>query len=62
VLESGAWTESGQKSYEFLEIEAIEQSQHTLRERINGEFGNGEEFIGRNETTVIAIKLTKSLV
>ena len=33
-----------------------------LRERIDGEFGNGEKFIGRNETTVVAIELTKTLV
>jgi len=38
------------------------ERERDLRERIDGEFGNGEEFIGRDETAVVAIQLTEALV
>lgn len=38
------------------------EKERDLRERIDGEFGNGEEFIRRDKTTVVAIELTEALV
>ena len=62
VVESGTGTEGGQEGHKFLEVQPIQHPQQTLRERIDGEFGNGEEFIGRDETAVVAIQLTEALV
>ena len=38
------------------------EREKNLRERIEGEFGNGEEFIRGNETAVVTIQLTEPLV
>lgn len=62
VLESGAGTEGRQEGNEFFEVQSVQHPQQTLRERIDGEFGNGEELIGGDETAVVAIELTEALV
>jgi len=46
----------------WIEWKLNREKERDLRERINGEFGNGEEFIGRDETAVVAIELTETLV
>jgi len=48
--------------FKFCKEEKEKERGRDLRERIDGEFGNGEKFIRRNETTVVAIELTKTLV